>query len=167
LEKANSFKTDFEKIQFFENIKMEHDIAVAFCKAHISLIKKCKKYLLDFEFDESQVNSDESINYEFVIKSHFTLSDSWNQFFCNEQDYTSFVENWVSFFSGTPCNEKLKIKIKTKTYAQLSKILHDIYYDCSKNGCLKKDKKFLSLVKNLTLYSDLTLPNIYLKLIHT
>jgi len=164
--KSKNFRTDFEKIQFFENVKMEFDIGSSFCKAHINVIKKCKKYLLDFEFDESQQCSDEKKNIDFEIRNRFTLSHHWNLFFYSELDYNTFVENLVNFFSGFNYNENLKIKIKSTTFGNLSKILHDIYFDCSLTKCLKKDKKFLLLVKNLSLYSDLSSSAIYSKLVH-
>ena len=161
---SNSFKTDFERIQFFENLKIEFDIASDFCKSHINSIKRCKKYLIEFEFHEKPLPTDK-MSLDFSLKNIFTTSASWDQIFYSEDDFSAFTKNLSNFFSGLPYDNKLKINIKDGNILRLSSIIHDIYFDFSPYKCLKRDRNFLLIIKNLSIYSDLTLNDIYIKLI--
>ena len=161
----NSFKTDFERIQFLENLKIEFDIASDFCKSHIAAIKRCKKYLIEFEFKNNPY-SDEKSSVELSLKNIFTTSSSWQTYFYSENDFISFTTTLNNFFSGSKYDSLNNISINKGNATKFSSLLHDIYFSCSSFKCLKKDKKFLLLLKTLPIYANLNIDTIYYKLTH-
>lgn len=166
---VKTLNTELDQLRFFESIKMEFDIASDFCKHQIRRITKNHHYSHEFQNEPESLEKFPYFNsHDLFIKEQLANNpdNSWEFYFFSENDHTFIIENLKSFFSGSPYDNTTRITVKPKCNTKLCNAFHDIYFFCSPVKKLKSDRKFLTLLKNISIFSDLNFGQLYYKLLH-
>lgn len=163
------FKTDIERVKFFDAVKIECETCSKYCELNINRILNSKNYEDVFVVQQDHAviqNHPYYTSFDSFMKELFKCNGNWSHFFFLEDDYNFILKNLDSFFKNKSYDSITKTELKPNCTTKLCTILHDIYFFCSPTKHMKQDKKFLSLVKNLSPFSKFSTTIIYNKLIH-